>query len=73
MSRAVAVLSIATTLQAQSTTIDSTYFNGLDWRSIGPNRGGRSITSSGNSSRPNEYYFGATGGGLWKTIDGGVS
>jgi photosystem II stability/assembly factor-like uncharacterized protein len=45
----------------------------LRWRSIGPNRGGRSIACAGSPSRPNEYYFGATGGGLWKTTDGGVS
>ncbi|HZK79110.1 MAG TPA: glycosyl hydrolase, partial [Gemmatimonadaceae bacterium] len=65
----------AATLHAQSTTqaYDSSYFTGLDWKSIGPNRGGRSITSAGSSSRPNEYYFGATGGGLWKTTDGGTS
>jgi photosystem II stability/assembly factor-like uncharacterized protein len=52
---------------------DSTYFTGLTWRSIGPNRGGRSIASSGSPSRPYEYYFGATGGGLWKTTDGGLT
>src|SRR5215469_15483954 len=38
---------------------------------IGPMRGGRSITSSGVVGRPNEAYFGAVGGGLWKTTDGG--
>jgi len=45
----------------------------LQWRSIGPARGGRSIAAAGASSRPNEYYFGATGGGLWKTTDGGTT
>ncbi len=45
----------------------------LAWRSIGPFRGGRSIASAGSSSRPFEYYFGATGGGLWKTTDGGTT
>ena len=43
------------------------------WRSIGPLRGGRSIAVSGVKGRPKEGYFGAVGGGLWKTIDGGVS
>ena len=43
----------------------------LQWRSIGPLRGGRSIASSGSAARRDEYYFGATGGGLWKTTDGG--
>jgi photosystem II stability/assembly factor-like uncharacterized protein len=47
------------------------FFSGLRWRSIGPARGGRSITVAGSSTRPLEYYFGATGGGLWKTVDGG--
>jgi photosystem II stability/assembly factor-like uncharacterized protein len=47
------------------------FFSGLRWRSIGPARGGRSIAVAGSSTRPLEYYFGATGGGLWKTTDGG--
>src|SRR5581483_9390071 len=48
-------------------------FGALRWRSIGPPRGGRSIASTGIASRPNEYYMGATGGGLWKTTDGGIT
>src|SRR6266571_8227071 len=52
---------------------DSSFFKGLEWRNIGPNRGGRSIASAGSSSRPFEYYFGAVGGGLWKTTDGGAT
>src|SRR4029079_15446044 len=42
------------------------------WRSIGPDRGGRSIAVSGVKARPREAYFGAVGGGLWKTTDGGM-
>ncbi|WP_439547045.1 VPS10 domain-containing protein [Sandarakinorhabdus sp.] len=49
------------------------YFGGLKWRNIGPARGGRSISAVGSVARPNEYWFAATGGGLWKTVDGGVS
>ena len=45
--------------------------NQMSWRGIGPDRGGRSLAVSGSPSRINEYYFGAVGGGLWKTIDGG--
>src|SRR5262245_21125678 len=41
------------------------------WRSIGPDRAGRSIASSGVKGRPKEAYSGQTGGGLWKTTDGG--
>jgi photosystem II stability/assembly factor-like uncharacterized protein len=43
----------------------------MEWKNIGPNRGGRSLGCAGSPGRPNEYYFGATGGGLWKTTDGG--
>jgi photosystem II stability/assembly factor-like uncharacterized protein len=48
-------------------------FGSLKWRSLGPQRGGRSIGVAGSAARPNEYYFGATGGGLWKTTDGGTN
>ncbi|HEU4938293.1 MAG TPA: hypothetical protein VFT39_17670 [Vicinamibacterales bacterium] len=53
--------------------IDHAVLAGLSWRSLGPARGGRSQAVAGSSSRPFEYYFGATGGGLWKTTDGGVT
>src|SRR5689334_21272814 len=52
---------------------DPAIFSSLQWRSIGPLRGGRSIAAAGSSSRPSEYYFGAVGGGLWKTVDGGLT
>ena len=52
---------------------DSVRYRGLAWRNLGPNRGGRSIAVTGSTSRPLEYYFGATGGGLWKTTDGGTT
>src|ERR1035437_4347353 len=42
-------------------------FGALRWRSVGPQRGGRSIAVAGSVQRPLEYYFGATGGGLWKS------
>src|SRR4051794_12275365 len=48
-------------------------FGALRWRSLGPARGGRSIAVTGSVARPYEYYMGATGGGLWKTTDGGNS
>ena len=53
--------------------VDPALFAGLRWRSIGPDRGGRSIAVGGSASRPHEYYFGATGGGVWKTTDGGIT
>ena len=51
--------------------IDSTLRAFYKWRNIGPGRGGRSIAVSGAKGRPKEAYFGAVGGGLWKTTDGG--
>ena len=45
--------------------------HGLRWRSLGPFRGGRTAAASGVPGRPNEFYFGAVNGGVWKTIDGG--
>ena len=52
---------------------DKAFFGALKWRNIGPNRGGRSIAVAGSAARPYEYYFGATGGGVWKTTDGGTT
>ena len=45
----------------------------IEWRSIGPFRGGRASSVAGVIGQPNTYYFGATGGGVWKTKDGGQS
>jgi len=52
-------------------TLDSAFLAQFRWRNIGPDRGGRSIAASGVKGRKNEAYFGAVGGGLWKTVDGG--
>ncbi len=63
-------------LQAQTAVagaVDESLFAGLRWRSIGPNRGGRSIGAAGSDARPLEYYFTATGGGIFKTTDGGTT
>jgi photosystem II stability/assembly factor-like uncharacterized protein len=51
--------------------LDSAVLAAYKWRNIGPDRGGRSIAVSGVKGRPNEAYFGAVGGGLWKTTDYG--
>ena len=58
-------------ISAQQQSIDPALLNAYRWRSIGPDRGGRSIAVSGVKGRPREAYFGATGGGLWKTTDAG--
>ncbi len=46
---------------------------GLVWRNIGPFRGGRSVAVAGVPGQPFVYYFGATGGGVWKTTDAGIT
>jgi photosystem II stability/assembly factor-like uncharacterized protein len=50
---------------------EASFFTGMQYRNVGPNRGGRSLAATGSANRKNEYYFGAVGGGLWKTTDGG--
>jgi photosystem II stability/assembly factor-like uncharacterized protein len=50
---------------------DSTFFSTLKYRLIGPFRGGRADAVTGSLKNKNTFYFGATGGGLWKTTDGG--
>ncbi|HEX5637227.1 MAG TPA: glycosyl hydrolase, partial [Gammaproteobacteria bacterium] len=52
-------------------TIDSIYLSGLTWRNIGPFRGGRSCAVTGVPNKPNLFYFGSTGGGVWRTTDAG--
>jgi photosystem II stability/assembly factor-like uncharacterized protein len=61
----------ATNVRAQQRGYDQSLLKGLQWRSIGPYRGGRSTAVAGVASQPNVFYFGATGGGVWKTTDGG--
>jgi photosystem II stability/assembly factor-like uncharacterized protein len=46
-------------------------FEGLQFRSIGPYRGGRSVAVTGVRGQPLTFLFGGTGGGVWKTVDGG--
>ncbi len=46
-------------------------FSAMQYRNIGPTRGGRSTAVAGIPSQPNVFFMGATGGGVWKTDDGG--
>lgn len=58
----------------QSTQLsDSAKYHGLKMRNIGPFRGGRSVAASGVIQKPQVYYMGSTGGGVWKTEDAGIS
>ena len=55
----------------QATNVDSILFSEVKYRLVGPFRGGRSAAVTGSYVNNNTFYFGATGGGLWKTVDGG--
>ena len=63
---------LAAQSSAAADTFEQAILSSFKWRSIGPDRGGRSIAVSGVKGRPREAYFGAVGGGLWKTTDGGM-
>ncbi|HKL18786.1 MAG TPA: hypothetical protein VJ905_07445 [Halalkalibaculum sp.] len=52
-------------------TFQESFLNNLTYRNIGPYRGGRSVAVSGHPDQPNTYYTGFTGGGVYKTTDGG--
>ncbi|HNP95807.1 MAG TPA: glycosyl hydrolase [Cyclobacteriaceae bacterium] len=58
---------------ATSSAVDVSNFAALQWRNIGPYRGGRANTISGVIGDPMTYYTGYTGGGVWKTVDGGYN
>jgi photosystem II stability/assembly factor-like uncharacterized protein len=54
-------------------SIDPKSFEGMKWRLVGPFRGGRVIAVTGVVGQPHTYYFGAVSGGVWKTVDGGMT
>ncbi|TMD49660.1 MAG: glycosyl hydrolase, partial [Chloroflexi bacterium] len=52
--------------------IDPALLKSLEWRCIGPYRGGRVVAVAGDPLHSQVFYFGSTGGGVWKTTDGGI-
>jgi photosystem II stability/assembly factor-like uncharacterized protein len=52
---------------------DPKLWSGMQWREVGPFRGGRAIAIEGVPDEPNTYYFGGVAGGVWKTTDGGAN
>ena len=52
---------------------DPKLWSGMQWREVGPYRGGRALAIEGVPGEPNTYYFGAVAGGVWKTTDGGAN
>ncbi|MBA2704509.1 MAG: hypothetical protein H0U60_11730 [Blastocatellia bacterium] len=65
-----AIAILASPVFAQQRIADN-YFSAMQWRCIGPHRGGRVLAVSGVRGQPNTFYFGAVGGGVWKTTDAG--
>lgn len=59
--------------QTYAQNFDEKLYGSLDYRLIGPFRGGRSAAVTGVPGKPDLYYFGAAGGGVWKTTNGGNS
>ncbi|MDB4906587.1 MAG: glycosyl hydrolase [Gemmatimonadetes bacterium] len=62
---------VTTIPAALSGPVDTAALGALRWRELGPFRGGRSVAAAGSVKRPSEYYFGSTGGGVFKSVDGG--
>ncbi|HEY2615322.1 MAG TPA: hypothetical protein VGI42_06400, partial [Chthoniobacterales bacterium] len=56
-----------------SGSIDEKLFRGMQWRQVGPFRGGRALAIEGVPGEPGTFYFGAVAGGVWKTTDGGAN
>ncbi len=72
------VLSISSTilasgLSAQEQPVDPSFYQSMEWRNIGPFRGGRSVAVTGVVQDYLTYYFGGVGSGVWKTTDAGVT
>jgi photosystem II stability/assembly factor-like uncharacterized protein len=58
-------------LNVKAQSFDSKYYNAMQWRCIGPHRGGRTVGAVGVPSQPNVFYIGVNNGGVWKTTDFG--
>ena len=65
------VFSFGITPQTNAQNFNESDYNALEYRLLGPFRGGRSAAVTGVPNQPNLFYFGSTGGGIWKTTNGG--
>ena len=68
---AVTVNSSAQTTSSPPPTFAPELFGELEYRMVGPSRGGRVTAVAGHRTQPSTFYMGATGGGVWKTTDYG--
>ena len=69
--RALVILLFVVAAEGGGATPDVSILKNLQWREVGPYRGGRADAVEGIPNQPDVYYFGSTGGGVWKTTDGG--
>ena len=67
----ISLLFLATTFPSFGQSYDESLYGALEYRLLGPFRGGRSAAVTGVPNKPNLFYFGATGGGVWRTQNGG--
>ncbi|NNL79924.1 MAG: glycosyl hydrolase, partial [Flavobacteriaceae bacterium] len=68
-----AMLSLVIYSPLEAQNFDESHYSALEYRLVGPFRGGRSAAVTGVPGKPNLFYFGATGGGIWRTENGGRS
>ena len=64
-------LFVLISVTASAQTIDSSFFNCIKWRMIGPHRVGRTVGACGVPQQPSTFYIGVNNGGVWKTTDYG--
>ena len=69
--RSVAILALLLTGASGAAAVDPQLYGELQWRSIGPYRGGRVLAVTGVPGEPNHFYFGAVNGGVWETHNTG--
>lgn len=71
MKKIFTTLWVLASVQLLAQSIDPSYYNALQWRCIGPHRGGRTVGAQGLLSKPNVFFIGVNNGGVWKTEDFG--
>jgi photosystem II stability/assembly factor-like uncharacterized protein len=69
----IALALLAAAPPAPAAVDDADPLQALSWRGVGPSRGGRAVAVAGVPGQPLVYYFGGTGGGVWKTTDAGIT
>ena len=65
------LLCLCFVLNTKAQIFNAKYYNAMQWRCIGPHRGGRTVGAVGVPAQPNVFYIGVNNGGVWKTTDFG--